>query len=549
MANEIKVFDRYLKQKSELSKQVRKTKSGNPYIHLDPSDNDIVDRGYHLFSNSQTKTYIMKKQKEKFVNTIKDRYKNSFNNSEFQDVMDFLDALKGDTQKAITEADVIEEIKTAGIRRGITGSIFDKDAKKEIVQEVEASFMQLTRFPARGAYNRDKTGVDNRDLLLKIDGKLENLQKLLDFYEEILDDTKLKFNDEAIQRMVDNFIVENMGKADIGGTIFGDAFKAFMKANDGKVISTGDGSFRAPDAKRTFESFAARLKAYDTLIRTVGKDLEMTDVTNKGWKTRLVKGVASSSGVVMSQVGGFLYESLVDDIVDSSRNGLLKMISTLDGVASNQVILSPDLQAAMIDKDGKSMTTTMSKEDVGFNYTSNTNSGDGSGEVKLRLPGASVKAFAAKENDYNTVHIRSGASVNEIFALSINNFRYRYLLANILSYPGTKGIPSGLKRDAYNFLAMNHALNALAGTLQAGDTAYYLILNKQVYTVPEMMDRIIKNQAWVESEGEKGFTAAQELNSFNPQDNGEEPMDAAEERSERVYSQFLLARMNITLKF
>lgn len=551
--NNVKVFGRYLKQKEELSKKIQVTASGKPYIHLDPTDNDIVGRSYYMLSDKSITQTLMNNQLTQIksnAQSMVNKQLNQFNvqNSEFQDVMDFIDSFKAETQKAITEGTLKHEIKTAGKKLNIKKSIFDKNVQQNIIKDVEASAMKLTSF------NKDSKEVRNTDLFQKIDGKLSNLQELIDFYDEMLKDTKLRFNDKKIEEMVDSFIATNLGKKTskgdaIGGTVFGEAYDEFLKENKGKIIAMDGGGFRK--AEKTFEAFAARLKTYRTLMKKLQTDLEKSRTSERAWKQRLAQGVASSSGVVLSQVGGFLYESVVDGIIDSAKGALLDSIRTVKNTATKQVELSPELQRAMIDKHGESMTTTMSKEDVGVTYKLNTITGNGEASVYLRMPGISVKAFSPSGEKYQSVHIRSNVTVNEIFGLTVatnKNMEYRYLIGNILSYKGKAGLPSRLKGDAYDFLALNHAMYALSGTQQKGDLAMLLVLNKKVFTIPDIMEKIIKNQAWIKASSTAGFTAAQALNVQVDTKEGETTEQAADRRSDAVYDKFLEARMNIELK-
>ena len=232
-----------------------------------------------------------------------------------------------------------------------------------------------------------------------------------------------------------------------------------------------------------------------------------------------------------------MYEPLVNDMVNQANNALMGMIQSSVAGSDSVKIEGLEMREAM------GMSFTKSKPDISLSYVE----GEGA-TVAVALPGASIKAFTPHPDaSHQKIRARSGATINEIYSLSLKNQREKqYLLANVLSYKGTKGMPPGLKNMATRFLGTSHALYSLAGTLQKNDTAYYMILNQKIMSISDVINSLITEESYMKATI-SAMSSFQNLNKITKQKKTETVEQAADRRSEAVLQAYLSAKVNIDL--
>lgn len=501
---------------------MRKTSNGNVYIHLDyqNADRDAISSA---LSASNIKN-IYRHNLKSFKSTIKQ----NFSVPDVKDIFEFLDTVKSDTQRAMTEADVTKGIHTSGEKLKIKKSVFDKDIESYIVKEVETSIANLGNFQTRGVY----------DLTKQIDGSLYNLNSYISTIDKILDDIDVHFNDRVIQKFVEQFFL--FSESDIDKTsgfittssVFNEALTSFLNNHTGETLAVSQ--TKTAKNANDFLRYATRLKAFrETLRRYEDKDsLSSKDV-------RFIQGAAYNIGKLVSQVGGFLLEPIIADAITSAQNGILEMLEAVTAGSKTAEVTGVNKANKKLLKRNKVTNTS----DVNLIYKANGDSIEAS--VNIQLPGASLKAFSPKKGeDYQTLSIQTGTTLKEIF-LRINayNTEYEYAVANVLSsYGGGQGVKRTDLQGAYNYITAANTINALVGTMQKTDTSYFFIANNKVFTTKEILEGLVEDSKLFKLgiDLEPGQTTIRKQNVLSEQ--------GAESRSENLLQVIRGAKAHSTLQ-
>ena len=129
-------------------------------------------------------------------------------------------------------------------------------------------------------------------------------------------------------------------------------------------------------------------------------------------------------------------------------------------------------------------------------------SGKKKGEVRVALPGVTLKRTNIKNGNVAHVNIKTNALLGNFLGKldgsNLIEFYQAYADYNMALLIGGKKYPAQLKQSQakggmemmYNYMHAFMLPYALAGALTANDLAYYMIINNQVYTVPEIMEKI-----------------------------------------------------------
>ena len=514
-------------------KGLKTTSSGNIYIHLNPVNDGIGEAAMDRFSEAKIQQLIKPQitKMKKVANTYRTP-------AGFEDVVSFLDHLKGDFQQALTASEIEKYIITTGRR-----SIFAKAEQGKVAKDVEASFANLMMFPGKGGGK----AINAFDLFEKTTNEagelIDNYSNYMQFIDEVVANTNREFDDAKIDTFIKGYLESTKGAAaDKGakgasGGDFSECFNAFFKANDRRFIKI-EGKNEYRQAEETFEQYAIRLRTYQRLNKALADSLgESTPKNIREYNKRLLQGVAVLSGKTVNSLGGYLYEPLVQDMAETATNGLMSMIRAAVAGSDQVKIEGPDLQKKM------GMKHTKSKPDVLLSYVE----GEGA-TVSVVVPGASIKAFTPKKGaSHQDIKIRTGATIREIYGLSLARKKEeQYLLANVFMYGG-KGLPSGIQGQAGRYLGSAHALYALAGTLQKYDTAYFMILNGTVLTVPEVLQGAVKGQNAIKASFQKKMGDLRANNTRVDIKDGETVEEAAERRSEAALNAYMNAKTDISL--
>ena len=524
-------------KKNELANEVYKglktTSKGNIYIHLNPVDNGIGNEAMKRFADEKIQQMI-KPQIVK-MKKVANEYRAP---SGFKDVVTFLDQVKGDYQEALTASGIEEHIITTGRR-----NIFAKKGTDKVVKDVEASFANLMMFPGKwgsktvNAYDLFQTNMNEAGEIV------DNYSNYIQFINEVVSNTNREFDDKKIEAFIKGYLESTKdsaiakGAKGASGGHFSECFKTFFEANNKKFIKV-DGKNEYRQAEETFEQYAIRLRTYQKLNEALANSLgEKTPKNIRDYNKRLLQGVAVLSGKTVNSLGGYLYEPLVKDMTETAANGLMSMLKASVAGSDQVKIEGPDLQKKM------GMKHTKSKPDVLLSYVE----GEGA-TVSIIVPGASIKAFTPRSGaGQQDIKIRTGATIREIYGLSLSRKKEeQYLLANVLMYGGS-GLPSGIQGQSESYLGSAHALYALAGTLQKFDTAYFMILNGTVLTVPEVLRGVVKGNNAIKASFQQQKGVLRENNAKVELKEGETIEDAAERRSEAALIAYMAAKTDISL--
>lgn len=533
--------ERYREQKN---KKYLTDSKDRLYIHLNPMDDNVYPRAQAAFAKSKLigSGGLLKRRLSFLEKKIKDNYSSSFSKAygNFDDIMQFLDVIKADTQKAIKDSDIDFTLTTTGERQQFRANVFDKNIGKTVEKDVTTALANLLSWNT--SENKATAALSDLFITQKNDKQeeiLTNYSKYLGFVNKLLKETEITFNDVEIQKFVNGWIKKNEGKidADIESKIFVEAYDKFIKSGEGKfIVETKQKNLKA---NSTVKKYATRLKTYTELMKALDKTLGLKEDPGA---QRLVQGLAYRTGKTINSLGGYMYEPIIENIIQEAANGILSTLKSVEGGTKDVKIESIDVQKAM-QTGKKARTTTKSKPDVRL-FTKKNEVG-----VEIELPGISIKAFTPKDTEtHQKILVRSDATIKEIYGLSVKNQREKqYLAANVLSQKGVKGMPQGLKGLTTRYLAAAHSVYALSGTLGKSDTAYFMVLNKKVLTMKDIFNSLIDGTSYMEGNLKSPGSFQQYNIKLPTTDDKSLNSEVAELRSSLILENYLKAKMDIQL--
>ena len=475
------------------------TSIGSPYIHYKwtPEEETQV---------SIPDTYqIYRQQKANFMKTIKNNFNTDFKNTKYNDVFELLDELTLglNSQNILNEAS--KGIHTSGERL----NLFTADGAT-----VSRSFESLRYYGS------------NNILFQEVDGELKNLKIYTDALENILTDSKIIFNTNAISEIAEEIMLQqaiaNKTGEKLHSAIMNQIIKQALDKNQGKILALGKSTQLA-----NFERFAAQLAIYKQVINGLSSS------ANIGSNKNFIQNIAYQIGITISRLGGFLYEPVVADMVNLAEEGVFSTIEAESGKSAGKMEVNIPKSRQKRLKTQKVVTT----EDVQFYYKQTETGGEAS--LKVQLPGASIKAIAYNPSARRqTVHIQTGTTLGEVILRSNIDIKRQYLIANTLIH---KAANSKMGQDIRDYIAARNILNALAGTLNRGDASYFLIVNNKAFTVPQILDECARKGGSINAKiSLSGIQGIQNKNYF-----AEGELD--DERSNRVWASLRAVNLNTLL--
>ena len=215
---------------------------------------------------------------------------------------------------------------------------------------------------------------------------------------------------------------------------------------------------------------------------------------------------------------------------------------------------------------GKSEMFNVKTEDVSVNLNLKEMLDGKEGQIEVRLPGISVKRTNIKANNMAKIHIKTNANLGNLLsrmdAGSLSDFYNAYADYNMaikIKKPNGKiySYPAELNRSAapamqnmYNYFHAAILPYALSGSLTAGDLAYFMVINNQVYNAVEILEKVmnIDDDSLVQSNISTHQTAVKNAHNegFKQDANPDLTPTEGDARSKYIYD--VINSLNITME-
>ncbi|MCF0126446.1 MAG: hypothetical protein HUJ68_11980 [Clostridia bacterium] len=479
-----KTYNRYKAQKNKI-----RTSLGNPYIHLDPSDNNILGRAQEAYNDSAMLNKIA---------TISSPKRLGVDTKNLENSIELIENLK----KGKAFGNTIENKLKSNSK-----SIFSSNLVQSLTNDITNRTQKSSSLFKKG-----------------LNGKLNNLQSLLDFYEEIIRDSKITFNETAISNMINSFIISS----DITGKKFNEEYQKFVGLN-GKIISVSDGSFRS--AKTTSENLISKFKIYTSLLQRIKGELEGGSI---GKENDLVDNIINATSAIATQLGQSVYENIVSEATNLYETEIDNFLKTIKNNSSKNV---------KITITGNQKTSNIAKSSNNNNINTknlkvNVNKKNKSIEanVSINIPtnsGAGASRQTANKN-FQVIDLENQSSSVGSLLSTEKGFEYRYLLSNL-------AFNSSTAEGVYTQLALNKMTNSLLKA-SAGNKTLAYIKNGKATSVYEYVRDLTNRKNFVMS---SDFKNLPNLNTLKKIGKGQTIEEAADQRSEEMYDRFLNSKIKL----
>lgn len=493
------------------------TAEGNPYIHLTYANSGVPSM-YGLFSKERTK-----KVYESQMAKLKTHVQNTYIPPDGEDIFEYLDLVKEGLESEFTEKNIMQGIATSA-KVATFKNVFSPNAAKQM----ELSLSAISQYGT------------NAHLFGKINGKMENLSTYIAEIDKIIKETKIEFDDDKIQEFVENFFLEQGGRPKGSSKVFNAALTDFLNKNDHTLIARSN--IKVQKGSTDFLRYAARLKATMEVLRRLESK---NGLANSKEGKRFYQGCAYNVSLLVSQVGGFLFEAIVPEVVTMASTGVLASISAIGG-GSGKV----EVQMTAEEKKKLNTQKVVRKADTLFTYNSNQNGISSS--IAIDLPGASLKGFTPNsKKQVKEIKIQSETTFNDIFVRGgIGGTIEEYAIVNMLSSyrrVNQKFTNKEPMVNMYNYIHSKNILNALVGTLAKDDTAYFFIVNEKVFKSLDIIKSLANQSAdmFLTMNMSPSQTAIKDMNKLI-QTSAEESVDA-DSRSNILYAQIKNTKVSTAL--
>lgn len=299
----------------------------------------------------------------------------------------------------------------------------------------------------------------------------------------------------------------------------------------------------------------------------------------KSHKNEINKIMASLSALKSIQKGSMknFNTSIQSEVIQSLCISIWKTLNRMIGFVSEDVladIMPKYLSSEMKNLGDFSVSTSGTSKDSIFkvktediSLTMDINKmlkGKENGEIKIKLPGVSLKRTSIKNNNKTKIHIKTGAALSNFLdniniSTSLSEFYHAYADYNMAIKKGTKRAkPAELNKataskgmyNMYNYFHAAMLPMALAGSLDKDDFAYFIVINDNVYNVIEIIDKVANDEdfSFISSNlGSSQTTIKNAHNSFYQPEVDPTSDKESEKRSDLILSKIRSLKINMQL--
>jgi hypothetical protein len=392
--------------------------------------------------------------------SIASKYK--YNGDTYKDIFVLLTDVQNGIQNELNEQKINEKAATASEKV----TIFNADGSTS-----EKSLGQLMYYETAA------------NLLNEINGELTNLNNYVSKVREILEESeKIFFNNDVINDVVEEIVLTQQ-KDGLKYEGLSELVTQKMNLLQGKLIARKNSNSKL----ETFEREAIRIKIYVEALQSLGN---VGNISRDGY---FMEQIAFGIGKAMNRFGGLLYEQLLADMINATKQGDLKAVKA--GIESGQY---SEISKATVSssEEYQELNTKMVRNtaDVGLFYQANNDNGEAT--FQMRLPGISVKKVSISgSNNEAKIKIQSDTTLKDVLLRSkIAGTRQYYVIVNVLAHYGTgEGVSRSLYQNVYDYIAAKNIINSLVGTRQVEDFSYFLVINDKIFNVVDILKELKNN--------------------------------------------------------
>lgn len=382
---------------------------------------------------------------------------------------------------------------------------------------------------------------EGRELVSDISSFKQGLDRVLN---EIIKDTDQNY--EALQSQV---LLEAANGKSLSNTQLKREILAKIYDRNGQFLAANPN-----DPKYLTKSLKKLLALSYALSSAGGKtDVKVRQVS----EAKVLQTLADKVTGWLNHTSGVLEEIAIATCINNGEKQLIEKLQLANksikgrvgGTALVDVTPDPTLQQ-YLDKIGTTEKEfKVQKEDVSLTVSADTVSCD---------IGFSIKKYTVKKGQ-KTIHISLNSGTSFLTALSNGGLLQDGSFMNAMmnaaaAHPGkgitnkvsiSEGFVRGEWVKAKELAAMAAFLHNLAGTGKDKDNVLFLVLNRKVYTVPELIKMVAKNPKLIStSQAGLGWNTYQNMNTWNK----ESDLIRSAEVQRKVISRWQQVKINTGLK-